>query len=83
MEDVANRQKVGRKSSYKKKRLRKQRPGRIERLKEAVCKKGDEVDQLNRRAQSLRKLAIKTVTTNKLLKRSILYNKHTQYKHNM
>lgn len=72
MEEVANCKKVERKSLYKKRRSRKQRPGRIERLKEAVCKKGDEVEKLNRRTQSLRKLAIKTVTTNKLLKRLIL-----------
>ena len=36
-----------RKSVYKTKQLRKQRPGRVERLKEAVRKKEVEVSRLN------------------------------------
>ena len=55
--------------SYKAKRLQKQRPGRIERLKEAVRKKEIEVEQLNERKMSLKKLAANTVSSNKLLKK--------------
>ena len=68
MEEKSNKSKE-RKSLYKTKRLKKQRPGRIERLKEAVRKKDVEVDRLNEHTMSLKKLAAKAVSSKKLLKK--------------
>lgn len=61
-----------RKSVCKTKRLRKQRPGRVERLKEAVRKKEVEVSQLNEQTMSLKKTAAKGVFSNKQLKKYVV-----------
>jgi SMC interacting uncharacterized protein involved in chromosome segregation len=54
----------------KRKRKRsKKRLGRVERLKEAVQKKSDEVSGLYRHAAVLKNLATKVTITNKALKR--------------
>ena len=43
-----------RKHFYKKKKIRKPRPGRVERLKEAVCLKDGEVNQLSLHAMAMK-----------------------------
>ena len=69
MDEEKSKKKKERKSLYKAKRLKKQRPGRVERLKEAVHKRDLEVNWLNRHTMSLKKLAANTVSSNKLLKK--------------
>ena len=69
MDEEKSKKKKERKALYKTKRLKKQRPGRVERLKEAVHNRDLEVNRLNRHTMSLKKLAANTVSSNKLLKK--------------
>lgn len=55
----------------KRKRQRKPRPGRVERLKEAIHKKECEIKRQQVRTQAVKKLASKLVANNKCLKRYI------------
>ena len=71
MDEEKSKKQKERKSLYKAKRLEKQWPGRVERLKEVVHKRDLEVNQLNRHTMSLKKLAANTVSSNKLLKKYV------------
>lgn len=61
-----------RKHFYKKKKIRKPRPGRVERLKEAVHLKDGEVNQLSLHAMATKKVATKVVASNRHLKRYVI-----------
>ena len=73
MDEGENHKKKERKSAYRTKRLRKQRPGRVERLKDAIRKKEVEVSRLNEHATCLKDLAAKAVFCNKKLKKYVSF----------
>lgn len=57
-----------RKRLYKQRKPKK-RSGRVERLKEAVQRRNEKLDNLNRHTMALKKLATKVTLDNKTLKR--------------
>lgn len=59
---------------YKKKNKKKQRSGRVERLKETIHKKDGEVEQIRMNQQAVKKLATKAITSNKRLRRYVFHN---------
>lgn len=61
-----------RKHFYKKKKIRKPRPGRVECLKEVVHLKDGEVNQLSLHAMAMKKVATKVVASNRCLKRYVI-----------